>query len=239
MPAGPPEQLVLRDQRHDRHELAWATAGTLRVTIDRTLWALAGDRALWIPAGVRHDVAIEPGALALPVWFEQGPHGWARPTEIALSPDLRDRLYRYHQCHFSGVHPDDVDTATLLDLVERQAVAMLPPLVPRQPQARTVAETLLRDPADRRTLADWAEQLFVASKTLQRAFVAETGGTFSHWRTEVRLATALRLLAAGQNVTVVSRTVGYDTPGGFIAAYRRRFGHTPAAHHSHRSIPVS
>jgi AraC-like DNA-binding protein len=228
--------VLLRDQCHTRHELAWATVGTLRLTIEGTTWVLAGSRALWIPAGTRHDAVIDADGLALPVWFETSdcPLTWSRPTPIALASDLRALLHRYHQQLFSGLAVEPSEVAVLHDLIARQATALSPPPLPHHPQARTVAMALRDDPADRRTLADWAQEQFVASKTLQRAFVTETGRTFSRWRTEARLAAALPLLAEGREVTAVSRAVGYDTAGGFIAAYRRQFGHTPAAHRHRR-----
>ena len=49
------------------------------------------------------------------------------------------------------------------------------------------------------------------------------------WLQRLRLADALRLLRAGQPVKYVAYTLGYRHPAAFIAAFRRRYRHAPAA----------
>lgn len=55
--------------------------------------------------------------------------------------------------------------------------------------------------------------------------------TFTDWRTQVRLRASLPLLADGLPVAGVARRVGYASLNGFVDAFRRHFGHTPAAHY--------
>ncbi|MFI0421073.1 helix-turn-helix transcriptional regulator [Spongiactinospora sp. 9N601] len=92
--------------------------------------------------------------------------------------------------------------------------------------AVTVARTLSRDPADPRTLADWAGRLHVSAKTLQRDFVREFGMPYSRWRARLRLR-ASRVLLANHQVAEVARRVGYATPSAFITAFSREYGCTP------------
>jgi AraC-like DNA-binding protein len=44
-----------------------------------------------------------------------------------------------------------------------------------------------------------------------------------------RLQAALDRLAAGEPVGNVARSVGYETPSAFVAAFRRQTGQTPGA----------
>lgn len=225
------DQLTLPPLVHAEHELAWAPAGRICVSIGEETWRLTSSHALWIPAGTTHEVTIEHDSLATPVWFdtESCPIEWTTPIPIDVSVELRHRLHRLHQMVFSGLPVPAPDRQAVLALVAQQATVAMPPPLPHHPQALAVATALQRNPADPRTLQDWAGELFVASKTLQRAFRTETGRTFSQWRTEARLHAALPLLTQGRGVGVVSRLVGYHTAGGFIAAFRRHFGHTPTA----------
>jgi AraC-like DNA-binding protein len=57
--------------------------------------------------------------------------------------------------------------------------------------------------------------------------VREVGATFGQWQQQARLLEALRLLAAGDDVTTVALRVGYDTPSAFIGMFRRAMGVTP------------
>jgi AraC-like DNA-binding protein len=91
-----------------------------------------------------------------------------------------------------------------------------------------VAAHLLEHPADGRELDAWAAELGVSGKTLARAFVHGTGSTFRDWRIHARLHAATRHLADGAAVQEVASRVGYTSVSSFIAAFKRRFGVTPA-----------
>jgi AraC-like DNA-binding protein len=99
--------------------------------------------------------------------------------------------------------------------------------LPADPRARRVAAALLDDPADARSLRDWAAVLHVSEKTLARAFVAGTGLTFRNWRLRRRLQAAAGLLADGLTVTEVAERVGYASPSAFIASFAEVYGCTP------------
>ena len=53
--------------------------------------------------------------------------------------------------------------------------------------------------------------------------------TFPQWRTQLRLHTALRLLAGGESVTRVAHQCGWASTSAFIDTFRRAFGHTPGS----------
>jgi AraC-like DNA-binding protein len=117
--------------------------------------------------------------------------------------------------------------AVLFDLLEPVRAATIDVRVPVDPRACDVADALFADPADGRTLAQWGRAVGASSRTLARAFLAETGLSFGRWRTLVRLQASLRYLADGMPVTVVAGRVGYRTPSAFVAAFRAHTGVTP------------
>jgi len=100
--------------------------------------------------------------------------------------------------------------------------------MPRDDRARRVADGVLTDVADDRTLAAWGATVGASARTLARIFVAETGVGFARWRTAARVAAALPRLAEGRAVAVVAHEVGYANPSAFVAAFRREVGVTPA-----------
>jgi AraC-like DNA-binding protein len=99
--------------------------------------------------------------------------------------------------------------------------------VPLTGPARAVALALLRDPSRPESLVEWAGAVHVSPKTLQRAFVAETGMPFRRWRTKVRLAAAVTILRSGEAVSATSSQVGFRSPSAFAAACRTELGLTP------------
>jgi AraC-like DNA-binding protein len=92
-----------------------------------------------------------------------------------------------------------------------------------------IAEAILADPADERTLEAWARELRVSPRTITRAFRSTTGLSFARWRQAVRVHRSLTLLADGVPVHEVSAQLGYLHPSTFIDAFRRVMGGTPGA----------
>lgn len=118
--------------------------------------------------------------------------------------------------------------AVLWDLLTPMPVTPLPLPMPADDRARRLAEALLSDLTDQRTLADWGQAIGSSARTLARIFLAETGMGFAQWRTNARLTAALPLLGAGLGVGAVAHRVGYATPSAFVAAFHREIGTTPA-----------
>ena len=102
--------------------------------------------------------------------------------------------------------------------------------MPRDPRARTVADQVLRTPADQRSLKAWAAGAATSERTLRRLFLAETGISFGQWQRQARLQATLPLLAAGASTATVARRAGYATPSAFVAAFRRTLGIAPGAY---------
>ena len=99
-------------------------------------------------------------------------------------------------------------------------------LLPAEARLQRLALALSDDPADTRTLAQWADWIGMAPRTLARHFLAETGLTLSAWQ-RARLMRALEMLEAGAAVTTVALDLGYDNVSAFIAMFKREHGVTP------------
>jgi AraC-like DNA-binding protein len=135
--------------------------------------------------------------------------------------------------------------AVLFDILRPIASNPLDLPMPRDDRARRVAEGLLADPSDQRTLVAWGRAVGASDRTLMRSFLAETGLGFNQWRTCARITAALPHLAAGTPVAVVAGAVGYRTASAFGAAFRRTMDTTPSAYfgpaqttHASRTVAV-
>ena len=67
----------------------------------------------------------------------------------------------------------------LLDVLHPVGLETIELPVPADRRARDVAELLLADPTDRRSLEEFARDAGSSSRTLLRLFLAETGQTFN------------------------------------------------------------
>jgi AraC-like DNA-binding protein/quercetin dioxygenase-like cupin family protein len=215
---------------HSDHQLAWAANGVLIVLTDAASWVLPPTRALWIPAGLRHETVASGAATMRSLYIRPDlcAVDWPDPTPVAAR-QLLVELVGY-------LDDESLDPASraraeelLVDLLEPVPLATIEVRLPTDERARDVAALLGADPADNRTLGDWGREVGASERTLARAFLADTGMPFGRWRTMLRLQAALPALAAREPVGNVARRVGYDSSSAFVAAFRRETGLTPAA----------
>jgi len=223
---------------HEDHQLAWAASGVLTVVTEgaeEATWVLPPTRALWIPAGLRHETASDGGRATMrSLYIRPGlfPVNWTstgQPTPVAASPLLAELIGYLGDPGLDAGRRGRAE-ALLADLLVPVPVTTIGIRLPSAATARLVAEALRANPADRRTLRDWGREVGASERTLARAFAAGAGVPFGRWRTLLRLRAALSMLAAGEPVSRVAGRVGYDTPSAFVAAFRRETGQTPGTY---------
>jgi len=213
---------------HDEHQLAWSPEGVLVVRTESGSYVLPPSRALWIPAGTSHETQATGAAVLRSVYIRTSrcPIHWDTPTAVAVSPLLRELIPHLEDDTLSPRERLRAE-AVLFDLLAPLALATIDVRLPTDDRAREVAEALLADPGDGRTLHAWGRQVGASSRALARAFLSETGLSFGRWRTLARLQVALLELAEGLPVGLVASRVGYRNPSAFVAAFRAHTGVTP------------
>ncbi len=214
---------------HPLHELVWVRGGTLTSRVEDRVFTVSEGHGLWMPAGVVHGGRATAGAEFHDAFFapDRTPFAFTEPKAIAMTPLLESLL-----THLSRTDLDEAARARaeavvfdVLEPSERQFALQLP----GDPRIDVIAEALLDDPADCRSLEEWARQLGVSDRTITRAFRHTTGLSFAQWRQMLRVHRALMLLSEGFDVMTVSEALGYAQPSSFIAAFRRVMGTTPGA----------
>ena len=227
MPAG----RVFDWHTHDDHQVAWAASGVLTVRTADSAWVLPPTRALWIPAGVRHET-LSAGIATMRTLYVRPdlcPISWPECTPVTAGPLLAE-LIGYLEDPGLAADQRAHAEAVLVDLLRPVAMTAIEVRMPAEERAREVAQGLADDPADHRTLEQWGRQVGASGRTLARGFAAGTGLPFGRWRALLRLQAAMPALAAGEPVASVARHVGYESASAFVAAFRRETGLTPAAY---------
>ncbi len=222
----------------DMHELLWGARGALTADTDDGYFAIPGTLGLLIPAGISHRVVAAAGTSFRCTYIDLEALAPAtRTTAVAMPEVLRAVLDRLEAAPYleqtPRVHAEEF-ALSLLEPVESATVDL--PL-PHDERTRRIAEALLADPADDSSIDDWGRRVGASGRNLSRLFVAETGMSFSSWRTRARMRRAIEWLAADHTVASVSRRSGYATPSAFVQAFRRELGRTPGEFASPQSRP--
>jgi AraC-like DNA-binding protein len=101
--------------------------------------------------------------------------------------------------------------------------------LPREGRALAVAQAILRNPAESKTMVALCAKAGVSVRTIERTFLKEVGTSFESWRRQVRLTKAVELLVSGCSVKEVAYKIGYCQTSAFVEMFRRTFGTTPKA----------
>lgn len=215
---------------HPAHQLSVAGSAAFGMGAAGRTWVVAPARGLWIPAGLPHTVEAIGEAEMITIWFDPDrcPVRWDEPTVVVVDDlvvALVDRLRDRSLSAEARTRAEQV----LFDVLEPLAADALDVALPTDDRARRVAEAILLDPADGRSLADWGREVGASERTLMRAFRADTGLGFQDWRTRARTTVALRLLLTDASVATIASSVGYATTSAFCAAFRRTMGAPPTA----------
>jgi AraC-like DNA-binding protein len=205
--------------------------GVTRVATRDASWIVPPDRALYLPGGTEHAVAMK-GQVEMRTLYIQPGAAPGLPEEVvamevpvllrALILALLDEPLLYDEAGRGGML-----AGLILDEIARARPLALVIPMPRDPRLARLCEKLIAAPACGDTLDRLAEDTGASSRTLARLFASETGMSFTRWRQRVRFTNAMEALVQGQPVSVVAHDNGYASASAFTAAFRKALGVTP------------
>jgi AraC-like DNA-binding protein len=197
-------------------------------------WVVPPQRAVWIPARIPHTITMS-GLVAMRTLYLKPRLAKRLPRDccvINVSTLLRELIL--HACTVHALKKTVRWQAHLVAVIVHQLEAA--PTIPLQlphlsdPRLVRIAEMLMRDPRDGRTLAELCRANGAGKRSVERLFQQEIGMTFGKWRQQVRLMQGMRLLAEGAKVTHAALESGYSTPSAFISMFRKALGITPSSY---------
>ena len=214
---------------HPRHQLLHATTGLMTAVTERGTWFVPSGYALWIPAGLVHDITMQAPVAMRSIYV--APDDPDRPLPVTCQVLSVSELLR--ACVLAlGNEPLLYDeggraghlAALVLDEIAR-AVAMpfvLP--MPSDRRLRRLCDALVADPGSALDIDGWSTEIGTSRRTLTRHFRAETGLSFAAWRRRLRLLQAQSRISRGEPIARVAAALGYKSLPAFRAMARRELG---------------
>lgn len=218
---------------HERDQVLYATEGVMRVATLREAWIVPPDRAIYMPGGLEHGVAMRGSVEMRTLYIRPGaaPGLPTTPAVIDISGLLRALILSlleepvlYDEAGRGGLL-----AGLILDELARARQLQLVIPMPRDERLKRLCKALLDDPSRDETLDEWAGQAGASPRTLSRLFSNEVGLSFTQWRQRVRFHNAMEAIVRGEQVGAVARANGYDSASAFSAAFRKAMGVTPGS----------
>lgn len=222
---------IINMHQHERSQLLYASMGVMTVNTGDGVWVVPPLRAVWIPAHTDHQIICSGKVLMRTLYIEPEVMPRAIPDccVVSASPLLRELiLYAVNMPRLYDTNgPEGRIVQVLIDCIQTFEIAPLDLPVPQDERLKRMHREMCDDPADQRTLLEWADSVGMTSRTLARHISSEMNLTFGRWRQQIRLLEALRRLGRNEAVTSVAIDLGYDSPSAFIAMFKKALGSTP------------
>ncbi|MGO3147684.1 MAG: helix-turn-helix domain-containing protein [Leucobacter sp.] len=203
------------------HLVLWQVRGQTELTCLGAKVTLREGQAAWIPMNTPHSLRVRENSVTAPLFISviRTPTVLDAFTIVSIAPDDKLYLLSLWNSQSSIIQPNVDLCGQVVGIIERAAHATELSM-PRTPEVAAVARALVRNPGDSRQISEWATEACMSGRSLERAFVAETGLSFGQWRKECRMIAARRLLTSGETVQNTARVVGYENPSSFSRAFR-------------------
>ena len=222
---------VIPQHFHPEDQLIFGSRGVMTVRTKQGIWVVPPLRAVWIPAGTPHSVAILGPVSMRTLYFAPGlvKTATTKCFVMNVSPLLRELIL--HACKFPKLKKREPAHRRVIEMIldQLEAIHSIPLQLPHplDPRAMRIVQALLAEPGTQKTLAALCADCGASKRTIERLFIAETKMTFSQWRRQLRLLHAMQLLASGEKVTGAAWDAGYRSTSAFIVMFRRQLGQTP------------
>ncbi|MGH9772300.1 MAG: AraC family transcriptional regulator [Candidatus Acidiferrales bacterium] len=228
-----PRGYSVNEHAHGSDQLIYAIRGVMHVTAGRGLWLIPPHFGLWIPARTYHSIRM-PEAVSMRTLYMRCGLAARLPqscTVLYITPLLREliveavrlkelRVRQKLHCSFRDV---------LVSQLESASPVPISVTFPQDSRACVIADALMKNPAERRSLAILCKSAGTSARTIQRVFRREMGSDFEFWRRQVRLMKAVELLVSGRSVKETGFALGYRQPTAFVEMFRGILGTTPRA----------
>jgi AraC-like DNA-binding protein len=235
------EEVLYPRHRHAWGEFVYSFSGVMELKLADSHYLAPPQYGIWLPPDVEH-IGLnrsETSFCSLYVSRERCRVLPRTACALAVSP-LVKALLEHLRVHQVNAPRTSSDRRLFQVLIDQLALApaqgsYLP--MSDDPLLQPVLTALEKDPADGRSLTQWARRVHTTERTLERRCQQHLGMSFTDWRQRLRVVKALAMLETGRSVEAIGLDLGYSSASAFIAMFRRMTGTTPDQVRSQGATP--
>lgn len=210
--------------RHPLGQFVLVKRGVLHGHTTDQHWLMKPGMAVWIPPDTMHwgqaynrvDLTVLYIAPSLCQSFTS--HIKLIDTSFlifALCERLADRCAPLSEARRNSM------LQMLFEEIEEKPDSNLTLPLPQDTRLKKVTDSLIADPAQRLSLAEWGRRVGATERTLARLFRRETGLRYTEWCNRLLLAVAWQGLANGASNDRLSLMLGFSSGDSFGHWFRR------------------
>lgn len=217
---------------HEFGQIVSATSGSMYVGTRKGVLLLSSAMVVWIPPDVEHwnRYGSNNDMLYVDVNRDEASTLGAESRIMAITPLLNALMAATLPENLSGRASRHI--VALHDLLREELIAAkdvsLSIIMPNDRRIWRFAKAALDDPGSVESVDAWLADAAASRKTIERLFIVETGMPPSRWLRQARILHAVSRLAAGEKVSSVAFSLGYDSSTAFAYMFRRTLGMRPS-----------
>lgn len=218
-------------ERHTWGQFVYSMKGIIELTIKNKCYMAPPEFGIWLPPETEHLAWGDNETIYFLLNIDAGMCKGLPDTASILSVGAITKSILLDLSARNIEHPETEEDIRLVYVLIDQLRAggrrenLLP--MSKDPLLQRVLEELINNPADNRSLSQWANYVNTTERTLARRCKRDLGMSFMQWRQRLRLSRAVVMLSNGLSVQVVAKKLGYSTTSAFIAMFQRAMGSTP------------
>lgn len=203
----------------------------MEVSSAQNMWLIPPHFALWIPARTQHQIRMQGPVSMRTLYLRPGQVSRiGEPCAVLhITPFLREliiEVVRVKRLRLRNPYEYALHKLLITQLEKASSVPTFITL-PHEERALAMAQAMLRNPAESKSLATLCTEVGISVRTIERIFRRDVGIDFDSWRRQVRLTRAVQLLVSGCSIKEVAFGIGYRQTSAFVEMFRRTFGTTP------------
>lgn len=217
--------------RHPWGEFVYSYSGVMEVRLADNHFIAPPQYGVWLPPQVEHQGLNRQQACHCSLYVAQHlcdklP---ASACAMTITPLIRALLDELRASPPQPEHTEQ-DSRLLQVLVDKLGQTSLAGTwLPgsSDPALSAVLAALEHNPADARSLGDWARLANTTERTLLRRCHRDLGMSLAQWKQRLVVVRALEYLRNGATVEHIALDLGYSSSSAFISMFRKLTGESP------------